>query len=68
MSGNDIESDDGDSEEEGYGSDDDEATVRQKLLKLERKDKKRKQEMTDHQEQLKDSKQAREGKVATKKN
>jgi hypothetical protein len=46
-----------------YCSDDNEETVREKIRKLASRERKRKQQMTDLQEQLKNRKQARQGKV-----
>ena len=46
-----------------YCSDDNEETVREKIRKLASRERKRKQQMTDLQEQLKNRKQAQQGKV-----
>jgi hypothetical protein len=62
--GNDKEGSDDDSASAlAASTEDSEATLRGKLDKLVQKDKKRKQQMTNLQEQLKDTKQAREGSV-----
>ena len=62
---------DSDSDTSSSGSKDSVATMRQKLQKMKQKlaksENKRKQEITDLEDQLKDSKQAKLGKVGTKK-
>ena len=70
MSDNEIDSDrsgDDESSTSVVDSKADNAKLRRKLLKMGETEKKRKREMVEMQEQLKDRKQAKEGKVLTKK-
>jgi hypothetical protein len=70
MSDNEIDSDrsgDDESSTSDVDSKADNAKLRRKLLKMGETEKKRKREMVEMQEQLKDRKQAKEGKVLTKK-
>ena len=68
MSGNRGDDDEGGDDSESDGnSGDDEETVRAKLQNLEKRDRKRKQQMAHLQEQLKANKQARQGSVIGKK-
>jgi hypothetical protein len=70
MSDNEIDSDrsgDDESSTSDVDSKAENAKLRRKLLKMGETEKKRKREMVEMQEQLKDRKQAKEGKVLTKK-